>query len=166
MTEGFSSHPASCMRALQAQMLSVLPISTPIIASEIFCQPLIAMANFSIKFGWGYSEKTLRMYKHALIPVMVYWLNNCQWTGKGGNGGNPLIEPLRKWTVGVITTVACGVTADALHQFYLSILNLKSNDMSSSHLFSHNSNVVGVYYRVGKKIGEGSFGVIFEGTNL
>lgn len=28
------------------------------------------------------------------------------------------------------------------------------------------SNVVGVHYRVGKKIGEGSFGVIFEGTNL
>lgn len=34
---------------------------------------------------------------------------------------------------------------------------------------SHNSgtaNVVGAHYRVGKKIGEGSFGVIFEGTNL
>ncbi|KAH7912238.1 kinase-like protein [Hygrophoropsis aurantiaca] len=34
---------------------------------------------------------------------------------------------------------------------------------------SHNSgtaNLVGVHYRVGKKIGEGSFGVIFEGTNL
>jgi len=28
------------------------------------------------------------------------------------------------------------------------------------------SNVVGVHYRVGKKIGEGSFGVIFEGMNL
>ena len=28
------------------------------------------------------------------------------------------------------------------------------------------SNVVGVHYRVGKKIGEGSFGVIFEGHNL
>ncbi|KAI9288357.1 kinase-like domain-containing protein [Umbelopsis sp. AD052] len=28
------------------------------------------------------------------------------------------------------------------------------------------SNVVGVHYRVGKKIGEGSFGVIYEGTNL
>ncbi|KAH9998113.1 CK1/CK1/CK1-G protein kinase [Russula compacta] len=27
-------------------------------------------------------------------------------------------------------------------------------------------NVVGVHYRVGKKIGEGSFGVIFEGVNL
>ncbi|TGZ80390.1 kinase-like protein [Ascodesmis nigricans] len=35
--------------------------------------------------------------------------------------------------------------------------------MSSS---SSSSNVVGVHYRVGKKIGEGSFGVIFEGTNL
>jgi len=31
---------------------------------------------------------------------------------------------------------------------------------------AHSSNVVGVHYRVGKKIGEGSFGVIFEGQNL
>ncbi|ERF76140.1 Casein kinase I [Endocarpon pusillum Z07020] len=31
---------------------------------------------------------------------------------------------------------------------------------------SSSSNVVGVHYRVGKKIGEGSFGVLFEGTNL
>ncbi|TIC32344.1 kinase-like protein [Wallemia mellicola] len=29
-----------------------------------------------------------------------------------------------------------------------------------------NSSIVAVHYRVGKKIGEGSFGVIFEGTNL
>ncbi|ODQ68662.1 kinase-like protein, partial [Nadsonia fulvescens var. elongata DSM 6958] len=34
----------------------------------------------------------------------------------------------------------------------------------SNHIQS--SNVVGVHYRVGKKIGEGSFGVIFEGINL
>jgi casein kinase 1 len=26
--------------------------------------------------------------------------------------------------------------------------------------------VVGQYYQVGKKIGEGSFGVVFEGTNM
>lgn len=31
---------------------------------------------------------------------------------------------------------------------------------------SNTSNVVGGHYRVGKKIGEGSFGVIFEGTDL
>lgn len=35
-----------------------------------------------------------------------------------------------------------------------------------SRMASSSSNVVGVHYRVGKKIGEGSFGVIFEGTNL
>ncbi|TIA92676.1 hypothetical protein E3P99_00527 [Wallemia hederae] len=35
--------------------------------------------------------------------------------------------------------------------------------MSSS---SGNSSIVAVHYKVGKKIGEGSFGVIFEGTNL
>jgi casein kinase 1 len=28
---------------------------------------------------------------------------------------------------------------------------------------SSTQNIVGVHYRVGKKIGEGSFGVIFEG---
>lgn len=33
-------------------------------------------------------------------------------------------------------------------------------------IMTSSSNVVGVHYRVGKKIGEGSFGVIFEGTNL
>ncbi|KAJ1030917.1 hypothetical protein NDA18_002146 [Ustilago nuda] len=42
------------------------------------------------------------------------------------------------------------------------------NNIMSSHAShaSSGSNVVGVHYRVGKKIGEGSFGVIFEGTNL
>ncbi|CAG8481781.1 3251_t:CDS:2 [Paraglomus brasilianum] len=41
-----------------------------------------------------------------------------------------------------------------------------SNNLGNSSLSLHSSNVVGVHYRVGKKIGEGSFGVIFEGTNL
>jgi casein kinase 1 len=36
--------------------------------------------------------------------------------------------------------------------------NSKSKSNSST-----SSNVVGVHYRVGKKIGEGSFGVIYEG---
>ncbi|ORX36290.1 casein kinase I [Kockovaella imperatae] len=42
-----------------------------------------------------------------------------------------------------------------------------ANHLSSggSHS-SSSSNIVGVHYKVGKKIGEGSFGVIFEGTNL
>ncbi|KAG0056071.1 hypothetical protein BGZ83_006508, partial [Gryganskiella cystojenkinii] len=34
---------------------------------------------------------------------------------------------------------------------------------SSSHSTHSSSNVVGVHYRVGKKIGEGSFGIIYEG---
>jgi casein kinase 1 len=38
--------------------------------------------------------------------------------------------------------------------------------MTSHSHSSSTANVVGVHYRVGKKIGEGSFGVIFEGTNL
>jgi casein kinase 1 len=37
--------------------------------------------------------------------------------------------------------------------------------MSHAHS-SSTANLVAVHYRVGKKIGEGSFGVIFEGTNL
>ncbi|EPT06035.1 hypothetical protein FOMPIDRAFT_1039303 [Fomitopsis schrenkii] len=37
---------------------------------------------------------------------------------------------------------------------------------SHAHSSSSTANIVGVHYRVGKKIGEGSFGVIFEGTNL
>ena len=42
----------------------------------------------------------------------------------------------------------------------------KKREASISNMASASSNVVGVHYRVGKKIGEGSFGVIFEGTNL
>lgn len=45
-------------------------------------------------------------------------------------------------------------------------LQLASNDLLRYTMASSSSNVVGVHYRVGKKIGEGSFGVIFEGTNL
>jgi hypothetical protein len=33
----------------------------------------------------------------------------------------------------------------------------------STSASASSSNVVGVHYRVGKKIGEGSFGVIYEG---
>jgi hypothetical protein len=38
------------------------------------------------------------------------------------------------------------------------------NSTSTSSGSGGSSNVVGVHYKVGKKIGEGSFGVIFEGT--
>ena len=50
---------------------------------------------------------------------------------------------------------------DSTHQGVEGNLCVPQEDMASS-----SSNVVGVHYRVGKKIGEGSFGVIFEGTNL
>lgn len=40
----------------------------------------------------------------------------------------------------------------------------QSTSIPSSHnIHGSNSSVVGVHYKVGKKIGEGSFGVIFEG---
>ncbi|KAF8643890.1 hypothetical protein AX16_008906 [Volvariella volvacea WC 439] len=38
--------------------------------------------------------------------------------------------------------------------------------MTSHSQPSNTANLVGIHYRVGRKIGEGSFGVIFEGTNL
>lgn len=36
----------------------------------------------------------------------------------------------------------------------------------SSNSSSGNNSVVGLHYKIGKKIGEGSFGVLFEGTNI
>lgn len=45
-------------------------------------------------------------------------------------------------------------------------LLLARDELLHYTMASSSSNVVGVHYRVGKKIGEGSFGVIFEGTNL
>lgn len=44
--------------------------------------------------------------------------------------------------------------------------NLENGNPSPSKSSSSSSNVVGVHYRVGKRIGEGSFGIIYEGTNL
>ncbi|ORZ20268.1 kinase-like domain-containing protein [Absidia repens] len=46
------------------------------------------------------------------------------------------------------------------HQHHHQQQQQQSSSVGSSH------NVVGVHYRVGKKIGEGSFGIIYEGTNL
>ncbi|KAI8930107.1 kinase-like domain-containing protein [Entophlyctis helioformis] len=37
---------------------------------------------------------------------------------------------------------------------------------SSNRLQTAGPNIVGVHYKIGRKIGEGSFGVIYEGTNL
>lgn len=45
-------------------------------------------------------------------------------------------------------------------------IRLARDELRRFVMASSSSNVVGVHYRVGKKIGEGSFGVIFEGTNL
>ncbi|CUM64984.1 uncharacterized protein PRCAT00002602001 [Priceomyces carsonii] len=42
--------------------------------------------------------------------------------------------------------------------------NPNSNNASSSS--GNNNSVVGLHYKIGKKIGEGSFGVLFEGTNI
>jgi len=37
---------------------------------------------------------------------------------------------------------------------------------SNHHSVSTNNGIVGGHYKVGKKIGEGSFGVVFEGMSL
>ncbi|KAH3681866.1 hypothetical protein WICPIJ_007172 [Wickerhamomyces pijperi] len=41
-----------------------------------------------------------------------------------------------------------------------------SRNGSSSSNNNSNTTIVGLHYKIGKKIGEGSFGVIFEGTNM
>ncbi|GMK58257.1 hypothetical protein CspeluHIS016_0502890 [Cutaneotrichosporon spelunceum] len=46
------------------------------------------------------------------------------------------------------------------------IASNQGSHLSGGSHSSSSSNIVGVHYKVGKKIGEGSFGVIFEGTNL
>lgn len=40
------------------------------------------------------------------------------------------------------------------------------HNMSSATTSSNNNSVVGLHYKIGKKIGEGSFGVLFEGSNI
>ncbi|KAB5596430.1 Casein kinase 1 [Ceratobasidium theobromae] len=55
-----------------------------------------------------------------------------------------------------ISTVRCMNTTHVI---------ASSRSMSTSNSLQ-GTNIVGVHYRVGKKIGEGSFGVIFEGTDL
>ncbi|GAA5871661.1 hypothetical protein JCM3774_003011 [Rhodotorula dairenensis] len=45
-------------------------------------------------------------------------------------------------------------------------MSASQHHASSSSHSSSNSNIIGVHFRVGRKIGEGSFGVIFEGQNL
>lgn len=42
--------------------------------------------------------------------------------------------------------------------------NYSQSSAAANPFSSHN--VVGVHYRVGKKIGEGSFGIIYEGSSL
>lgn len=41
-----------------------------------------------------------------------------------------------------------------------------SNRSSSNMTSRDDSTIVGLHYKIGKKIGEGSFGVLFEGTNM
>lgn len=45
-------------------------------------------------------------------------------------------------------------------------VNNHQSAISSGSGTSSNSSVVGLHYKIGKKIGEGSFGVIFEGVNI
>ncbi|ODV61065.1 serine/threonine protein kinase YCK2, partial [Ascoidea rubescens DSM 1968] len=44
--------------------------------------------------------------------------------------------------------------------------NINSTSKSSNSKSSNSNSVVGSHYKIGKKIGEGSFGVIFEGINI
>ncbi|KDQ33488.1 hypothetical protein PLEOSDRAFT_1061144 [Pleurotus ostreatus PC15] len=65
---------------------------------------------------------------------------------------------------GLVPQLSC---RPCLAQSLLQSTYIPSSRMAShSHSSSSTANIVGIHYRVGKKIGEGSFGVIFEGTNL
>lgn len=37
---------------------------------------------------------------------------------------------------------------------------------SSNNMSNNSTNVVGVHYKVGRKLGEGSFGIIYEGKSF
>ena len=43
---------------------------------------------------------------------------------------------------------------------------MATSTSSHSQSTGGNSSIIGQHFRVGKKIGEGSFGVVFEGVNL
>lgn len=43
---------------------------------------------------------------------------------------------------------------------------LHKNNSTVSSSSQSSTNIVGVHYRVGKKLGEGSFGVLYEGISL
>ncbi|KAJ3232075.1 casein kinase I [Chytriomyces hyalinus] len=45
-------------------------------------------------------------------------------------------------------------------------LNGSKSNLSNSNSNSTNNNMIGTHFKVGKKIGEGSFGVIYEGLNI
>lgn len=49
------------------------------------------------------------------------------------------------------------------HIISTSNMSSSNNVSSGTPTAGSSSNIVGVHYKVGKKIGEGSFGVIFEG---
>ncbi|KAJ1672549.1 Palmitoylated plasma membrane-bound casein kinase, partial [Spiromyces aspiralis] len=54
----------------------------------------------------------------------------------------------------------------AKHHHHHQSLNPERRGSSRRSMQPSSPNVVGVHYRVGKKLGEGSFGVIYQGTNL
>ena len=45
-------------------------------------------------------------------------------------------------------------------------LSQQQQQRPSTSTHDDNSTIVGLHYRIGKKIGEGSFGVLFEGINM
>ncbi|KAI7866741.1 kinase-like domain-containing protein [Spinellus fusiger] len=67
----------------------------------------------------------------------------------------------QKPTTTTTTTPPAGNTAAAqAAAAAITTVAIPHTNPSASH------NVVGVHYRVGRKIGEGSFGIVYEGTNL
>lgn len=79
----------------------------------------------------------------------------------GGKGGLATCSAWTHWPVGLCLPLPRPSTRS-----FLSFTHGGDGIMSHAHSSNSSNNIVGVHYRVGKKIGEGSFGVIFEGTSL
>ncbi|KAJ3325982.1 casein kinase I [Boothiomyces sp. JEL0866] len=62
------------------------------------------------------------------------------------------------------TAIAEKQSHDIRHQS--TSIQAQQGHSSSGRVHSQGSNIVGVHYKIGRKIGEGSFGIIYEGVNL
>lgn len=115
---------------------------------ELSAKAYSQLANASLRFTPSLAR--------CVEPLSIHTLRECP-------SRHPELPPQRP-TVEAFTGLRCG----PLPRFPTSTRpeSLRYGQRLPVMASASSSNVVGVHYRVGKKIGEGSFGVIFEGQNL